>query len=116
MSDRREQDLGDGVPIGLCLSRPGRKAKGGTGQTEDGAAESDDRESGTGTARVRTGDGDDELQPTRRLQGGLCQFRCLDHSERRGHGRSVRAADPADSSHGGRQSLQTAGQKVSTGG
>lgn len=61
MSGRREQDLGDGVSIGLCLSRPGRKAKGGTGQTEDGAAESDDRESGTGTARVRSGDGDDEL-------------------------------------------------------
>lgn len=36
MSDRREQDLGDGVPIGLCLSRPGRKAKGGdrTDRTE----------------------------------------------------------------------------------
>ncbi|CAF88937.1 unnamed protein product, partial [Tetraodon nigroviridis] len=50
------------------------------GQAGDGAAESD---GGTGASCVRSGHGDDQLRPARRLQTGLREPRQLGQSERR---------------------------------
>lgn len=83
------------------------------GQAGDGAAESD---GGTGASCVRSGHGDDQLRPARRLQTGLREPRQLGQSERRRLVEGVRAGEPAHRSHGGRQPPQTAGQKVFAGG
>lgn len=83
------------------------------GQAGDGAGESD---GGTGPSSVRSGHGDDELRPARRLQTRLRKPRGLDQPKRRRLVEGVRAGDAADRSHGGRQPLQTPRQKVFTGG
>lgn len=85
----------------------------GPGQAGRGAAESD---GGTGASSLRSGHGDDELRPARRLQTGLRQPRRLGQSKRRRLVEGVSARDAADRSHGGRQPLQTPRQKVFAGG
>ncbi|XP_029958764.1 intermediate conductance calcium-activated potassium channel protein 4 [Salarias fasciatus] len=116
MSDKRGRGPVRTSPIGRCLPHPREESKLETGrcggEAGDGAA---DGRRGRRTARVRSGDGDDEPRPARRLQGGLRQLRWPDKTQLRGPGRGVRAAvarRETGRSHGGRGPLQTAGQKA----